>query len=74
MLDLFKIQVKEDELHPNFIEITKDKYPYARDLLQSWTEGFIDRDNKIVKEFQTTFNSSFWNYIYLMYLRITILI
>lgn len=60
MLDLFTPQVEQNDLHPNFVEITKDKYPYARELLQSWTDGFVDRDNKIVKEFQTTFNSSFW--------------
>ena len=60
MLDLFTPQVEQSDLHPNFIAITKDKYPYARELIQSWTEGFVDRDNKLVKEFQTTFNSSFW--------------
>lgn len=60
MLDLFTPQVEQDKLHHNFVEITKDPHPYARELLQSWTDGFIDRDNKFVKEFQTTFNSSFW--------------
>ena len=28
--------------------------------MQDWAKGFIDRDNKFVHEFQTTFNSSFW--------------
>ena len=60
MLDLFTPQIEEGKLHHNFIEIVNDPYPYARDLLQAWTNGFIDRDNKFVKEFQTTFNSSFW--------------
>lgn len=35
-----------------------------RDLFQSWAEGFVDRDGKIIKEFQTSFNSTFWE-IYL---------
>ena len=60
MLDLFIPQVDQNKLHHNFIEITKDPQPYARELLKSWTDGFIDRDHKFVKEFQTTFNSSFW--------------
>ncbi len=60
MLDLFTPQVEQSKLHHNFVEVTKDPQPYARELLESWTEGFIDRDHKFVKEFQTTFNSSFW--------------
>jgi len=36
-----------------------------RDLLQEWSDGFVDRDKKFVEEFQTTFNSSFWElYLY----------
>lgn len=38
-----------------------------RKIIISWTEGFIDRDNKIVKEFQTTFHSAFWE-LYLHHL------
>ena len=60
MLDLFTPLVDENKFHPNFKEMLKDEYPFARDLLQSWTVDFIDRDHKFVKEFQTTFNSSFW--------------
>ena len=29
-------------------------------VINDWADGFIDRDGKFVKEFQTTFNSSFW--------------
>lgn len=60
MLDLFITTLDESKLHPNFKEIIKEKESYARELLLYWTEGFIDRDKKFVKEFQTTFNSSFW--------------
>ena len=59
-LDLFNLQVSEEKLHHNFKEVLKDPQPYARELLNLWTDGFVDRDNKFVKEFQTTFNSSFW--------------
>lgn len=57
-VDLFSVQVEEDKLHPNFIHVSKD-----RDLvkvLNTWAIGFQDRDNKFAKEFQTTFNTAFW--------------
>ena len=64
-LDLFK---KIDDLAE---EALHEKYVFLRDSIQSenerkiltdWTEGFVDRDNKIIKEFQTTFHSSFWEF------------
>lgn len=57
---LFVPQFPEDKLHPNFLSIYDEKLSYARDFIKDWAEGFNDRDNKFVKEFQTTFNSSFW--------------
>lgn len=57
-MNLFNIQVNEDKLHPNFISVSKDADLVK--VLNSWAIGFQDRDNKFVKEFQTTFNSSFW--------------
>ena len=60
MLDLFAPQVERDKMHHNFLTIVEEPYPFARNLIQSWANGFQDRDNKFVKEFQTTFNSSFW--------------
>ena len=59
-MDLFTPQIEQDKMHHNFIEMTKEKYPYARDLLTEWADCFIDRDKKFVKEFQSSFNSSFW--------------
>lgn len=36
-----------------------------RAVLNKWIDGFPDRDNKFAKEFQTTFNFSFWEiYLY----------
>lgn len=62
-LNLFELQIPEDELHPNFKAISKD--PELVKVVERWAKGFVDRDNKFVKEFQKTFNSSFWEiYIY----------
>lgn len=57
-VDLFNIQVSEDRLHPNFIHLSRDKDLIK--VINSWKIGFEDRDNKFVKEFQTTFNTAFW--------------
>ena len=62
MLDIFKPIVPEDKQHINFKNFMLEQYKYARDVVAGWTEGFVDRDNKIVQEFQTTFNSSFWEF------------
>lgn len=33
--------------------------------MKNWVSGFVNRDNKFVEQFQTTFNSSFWEiYLY----------
>ncbi len=65
MVNLFNIVVSEEKIHPNFKWMLTDYHAPARRIITQWTDGFIDRDNKIVKEFQTSFNSSFWEfYIY----------
>ncbi|MBD1208517.1 MAG: hypothetical protein H9535_08810 [Ignavibacteria bacterium] len=64
-LDLFDklAGVKESNLHKKF-KFLRDNILLdgERKILASWTDGFIDRDNKIVKEFQTAFHSSFWEF------------
>jgi hypothetical protein len=59
-IDLFKLQVDESKLNPNFQQLLLPKFESARELLNAWASNFQDRDNKLVKEFQTTFNSVFW--------------
>ncbi|HCF1973508.1 hypothetical protein OLM89_13370 [Pseudomonas aeruginosa] len=61
-MDLFTPQVPEERFHPHFRNIIVDKpsLGYARKVVEAWAEGFPDRDGKFVREFQTTFNSSFW--------------
>ncbi len=77
-MDLFTQIVPEDKQHPNFKAVLKDpesgrisigqKLKEERKLLESWTEGFPNRDNKFVKEFQTTFNTCFWEiYLYKLF-------
>jgi hypothetical protein len=59
-LDLFTPKVEPDRFHPNFKIILNQWSPYDKDILSEWASGFTDRDNKFVIEFQTTFNSCFW--------------
>ncbi|MFK9118340.1 hypothetical protein ABEI56_05030 [Peribacillus castrilensis] len=57
-----KIGDSDLNLHPKY-KILRD-LPLHKKVLEMWFRGFKDRDNKIIKEFQTTFHSSFWE-IYL---------
>jgi hypothetical protein len=59
-VQLFEPIVQEAEQHPNFRSLLCRRNPYTFDVLQDWARGFVDRDGKFVHEFQTTFNSSFW--------------
>jgi hypothetical protein len=62
--NLFDIIVDEDTLHPYFKEI-KNEPAYAKThvIINEWGKGLLGRygeTKKFIKEFQTTFNSSFW--------------
>lgn len=63
-MDILTPVVSEEMFHPNFTAILLDGLEEKRAELKRWVDGFPDRDGKFVKEFQTTFNSSFWE-IYL---------
>lgn len=52
--------VDENRFHPNFARILKIATPEEREVLADWSSAMVDRDGKFVIEFQTTFNSSFW--------------
>lgn len=58
--DLFVPVVAESEYHPYFARVLKHASESERNVVRGWAKGFADRDGKFVKEFQTTFNSSFW--------------
>lgn len=59
-MDLFTPIVSEAEQHPNFRTISKQNNQFNSDVVNEWADGFQDRDGKFVKEFQATFDSSFW--------------
>ena len=64
MLEIFKqLDVPDDKLHNKFI-VLRDvlKFSGEQEILNEWVKGFDDRDGKIVKEFQTSFHSSFWEF------------
>lgn len=55
-------ELSNDQLHPKFKNLLRPEFKCYRDIIQNWVDGFIDRDNKIIKEFQTTYHSSFWEF------------
>lgn len=57
---LFEPIVEERLQHANFRNIMAVGNGFNCDVINDWANGFVDRDGKFVKEFQTTFNSSFW--------------
>ena len=60
-MNLFLPVVDESRMHPHFKSIYSNPiYQPQREVVSEWVNGFVDRDNKFVYEFQTTFNSSFW--------------
>ncbi len=59
-VNLFKPVVIPEKFHPNFIHTLHHRSVGVRQVLEDWAENFVDRDGKFVHEFQTTYNSSFW--------------
>lgn len=59
-LDLFSPVTAEDKQHPIFQRLCLPEFAPERAVLTEWSDGFIDRDGKFVKEFQTSFESSMW--------------
>jgi hypothetical protein len=64
-IDLFTPVTPRERWHPNFARLADHAMDAEKRVLRAWAAGFRDRDGKFVKEFQTTFNSSFWElYVY----------
>ena len=67
-MNLFNSLFPEEKLHKNYWQILKYTHKKDRMELLNWCKEFPDRDNKFVKEFQITFNSSFWEiYLYALF-------
>ena len=58
-MQLFKPLANESAQHPNFKRVMSSPASQRR-VLEAWAEGFVDRDKKFVREFQTRFNPCFW--------------
>jgi hypothetical protein len=70
---LFDSIVDESRQHPNFRNLLRIRNGYTLDVINDWARGFEDRDGKFVQEFQTTFNSSFWElYLFAMLKRFSL--
>ncbi|ANH66644.1 hypothetical protein [Mitsuaria sp. 7] len=59
-MNLFERKVPEQQLCEIYRRVEAGATSGDLELLQQWCAGFEDRDGKFVHEFQTTFNSSFW--------------
>jgi hypothetical protein len=59
-MQLFDPVVAASRPHPHFKTLLRQDSKYVCDVLNDWARGFVDRDGKFVEEFQTTFNSGFW--------------
>lgn len=58
--NLFVPIVSSDKLHP-YVKYAIDKDDiYVQEVIKNWADGFVDRDKKFVREFQTSFNSCLW--------------
>ena len=68
-LDLFSPVVDEHRQHPIFRRLCGPQQAAERNVFRDWTRGFVDRDGKFVKEFQTTFESSMWELYVHAYIR-----
>lgn len=64
VIDLFEPIVPEDKQHPLFKEVlNNESYKKTHSIINSWGVGLLGRKGekiKFIKEFQTTFNSAFW--------------
>lgn len=75
MDDLFEDIVDRKHLHPNYTALKQPDRTHLANVIREWATGFVDRDgnDKFRKEFQTTFNSSFWElYLFAIFKKLNI--
>jgi hypothetical protein len=64
-MNLFLPIVPEKDIHSALRTILAMGNGYNMDVINDWARGFVDRDGKFIKEFQTSFSSSLWElYVY----------
>jgi hypothetical protein len=63
-MDFFQPVVEEAKWNKNFSSVLAPFMKAERELFNQWADGFVNRDGKLLEEFQITFNSTFWE-IYL---------
>ena len=71
MMDLFDIDnnIPENQLHTKYKLIKDDPMGSGEEIIfQHWVDGMVDRDNKMLNEFKTTFHSCFWEFFYMLIL------
>ena len=71
-MDLFEVssQLSEEKLHPKFKWLRDSLFEEIK-IVEEWAKDFIDKDNKFIHEFQTTFHSSFWElYLHKVFLNV----
>jgi hypothetical protein len=64
-MDIFESakKVNEKKWHAKFKLLKEDPYGKGeREILSQWVKDMVDRDHKIVQEFQRTFHSGFWEF------------
>lgn len=59
-MDLFTPIIPDSKRHQIFQMLLEDRYAAERAVIVDMAKGFHDRDGKFVREFQTKFESSFW--------------
>lgn len=63
-INLFETSLDENKLHPYFKEIKNaPEYAKTHKLINEWSEGVFERRGeaaKFINEFQTSFNSTYW--------------
>ncbi|EBL2029111.1 hypothetical protein COD52_24765 [Escherichia coli] len=62
--DLFLVR-KGTKVHSKVKFLLEKSYEKEREVLNEMFEGFVDRDHKVINQFQETFHSTFWEiYLY----------
>lgn len=59
-MDLFTPIIPTEKQHRIFQMLLQPEYAPERAVLAQWARTFVDRDGKFVREFQSTFESGFW--------------